>query len=287
MKRSRTDLKSRAKAIGQARRNLLRTGTASARQAALAASRNRGVVYHRYAERPPTHGEVKCVDQVMGDYQDITSWSQFCYASPILQALNGTKVGSGFFNRIGRKIHMKSVEIRLNIRPSATAATQPTLAGQRFPQFRLMIIYDRQPNGAKPTVSDILQCVDFNGAASATPDLLDQINMVNRERFTLLRDKQMTCAPIGSDWHPIYGLWPAYPAENFVIADEGLAAHNQHLYIPLMDLVTEYKDSTGSYTDITTGTLWMLLWNNDINLITEGSNALWCASWTSRLRFRD
>ena len=51
-------------------------------------------------------------------------------------------------NRIGNKVIVKSVHARILISAAPGAATQEVA--------RVMLVYDRQPNGAFPAIGDIL-----------------------------------------------------------------------------------------------------------------------------------
>jgi len=97
--------------------------------------------------------------------------------------VNLIQVGSSMFNRIGRKIEMKS--IRLCGKINTAAVTRATLSPDHA---RIMIIYDRQTNGANPAITDFLQ--DTDQAGTNTTDSFSGINMNNRERFVTIMDKR-------------------------------------------------------------------------------------------------
>lgn len=107
-----------------------------------------------------------------------------------IQALNLIQVGSSMFNRIGRKIEMRSLRLVCNI--NTLNVTRATIS----PQIgRIMVIYDRQTNGANPTLTDFLQDTDQAGGNSAST--LSGLNMNNRERFVTIIDKK-TSLPQGT-----------------------------------------------------------------------------------------
>jgi len=97
-------------------------------------------------------------------------------------ALNLIQAGNSFFNRTGRKINMKSIALHGFINPQAVTGSFSEMYG------RIMIVYDRQTNGALPTLADILQDVDQAGAA--TNSVLADVNLNNRERFAVVADKR-------------------------------------------------------------------------------------------------
>lgn len=92
--------------------------------------------------------------------------------------LNGVAQGADFNQRIGRKITMRSVQIRGLITPQ-DASVSSNLG-------RIMIIYDTQPNGALPAITDVLN------VASST----SMMNLNNRDRFKILMDEQVGCGAV-------------------------------------------------------------------------------------------
>lgn len=89
--------------------------------------------------------------------------------------LNCIPQGASVANRIGNKVMMKSVAFKTNLVASATTL----VCG-----VRLMLVYDRQTNGAFPAIGDILQ----NQPAAATTAFSD-INIANKNRFLIIRDQ--------------------------------------------------------------------------------------------------
>lgn len=87
--------------------------------------------------------------------------------------LNGVAQGSDFNNRIGRKITMKSITVRLVTFCSTLSVS--TL-------IRYFIVLDTQCNAAAATVTDV-----FSGTS---PNMSTYImNLNNRDRFKVLMDK--------------------------------------------------------------------------------------------------
>jgi len=93
--------------------------------------------------------------------------------------INYIRAGSSFCNRIGRKVEMTSVRVSGYFQAIQTAEA-PQLA-------RIMLVYDRQTNGAVPALADIIQSTDQAAANSTT--ILSGMNLNNRDRFTILMDK--------------------------------------------------------------------------------------------------
>lgn len=82
--------------------------------------------------------------------------------------LNGVATGTDFNNRIGRKTVLRSLNIIGHLIPQDSAVAN-TLC-------RLIVVYDQQPNGAAPAITDVLD----------TADSRSQLNLNNRDRFKVL-----------------------------------------------------------------------------------------------------
>lgn len=97
--------------------------------------------------------------------------------SPLL--LNACIAGSQNFNRIGRKINLRSLQIRCVLTP-----TDLTTNAQ---MVRMLLVYDRQTNGAAPTYADVIKSQNIAGTTSSLAG--DMVNLDNRDRFEIIRDK--------------------------------------------------------------------------------------------------
>ena len=92
--------------------------------------------------------------------------------------LNGVATGTDYNTRIGREVTMTSYYNRLFI----SDITNVQLV-------RCMLVYDKQPIGALPAITDILQ---YNNANSPN-------NLNNRDRFVVVSDKVYTISPQGTE----------------------------------------------------------------------------------------
>lgn len=91
-------------------------------------------------------------------------------------------VGSTINQRIGRKVHVKSLRIR------GTVGTAPTTTGATYPpcQVRLLLVQDTQTNATQLNSEDVMQ-------APATATALAAVNsrqaLTQLGRFRVLKDK--------------------------------------------------------------------------------------------------
>lgn len=95
--------------------------------------------------------------------------------------LNRLITGTGVQNFLGNQISVKSVSYRVELNlPSASADQVPTSG-------RVVLLWDKQPNGTLPTFSTIFQ----------TNSYLAYINNNYRDRFVVLRNDQFSLSPNG------------------------------------------------------------------------------------------
>lgn len=174
---------------------------------------------------------------------DLSSTAQLIAAqtTATVTLLNGIDDGATSSTRIGRRVNLVSLTYRFSGSMAATTAGGSPI--------RLLIVYDRQPNGATPAITDIV--------------ILDTIsstmNLANSKRFKVLVDD---CSQqIGT-------------------------AGPQSFYISgfrRLNLDMEFNDnSTATITSIQEGAIFAIVWQNG-NLITANpTNSL-----ITRIRFTD
>lgn len=97
--------------------------------------------------------------------------------------------GSGSFNRIGRKVTLTS--LRLKVRLSFTSAL--TAGFLRGASCRMVVVWDKQPQGVLPTFDTIFGRTVQNGTESTQYN--DPLKYDNTSRFRVLRDCVITQNP--------------------------------------------------------------------------------------------
>lgn len=199
-------------------------------------------------------GEIKTVDIA----QTVNSFRTIAAVSGIL--LNGCTAGASYYNRIGAKIRMKSIQFKANVTNAATA-----IEGI----LRWLIVYDKQTNGVMPAITDILETRDFSGTATTT--IYSCLKTENRERFEIVRDKT---------WHS-----PSVTNTGGVLTNLSFPSDDDEMefseFLKLKSRKTCYKASTGAVGDITTGGLYMFC------LISGAADQSWSITTATRLRFYD
>lgn len=122
-----------------------------------------------YRRALPASVERKVVDTASAQYA--------CDTTGSVTALNLVATGTDINNRIGRKVMLKSVQVRGTVYPVDDA----TQSGSS----RVMVVYDAQPNpSAIATITDILQASEGDSYQ----------NLNNRDRFKVLADYHL---PVG------------------------------------------------------------------------------------------
>lgn len=162
--------------------------------------------------------------------------------------VNLVRQGPTFYQRIGNKIHMRSLSITFT---PAVATSNGVI------NLRYMVVYDKQPNGAFPALTDVLQINDAGNVVFHS-----SMNITNRSRFSILRDKLMTFSTI--------------ERSSAIVKDYIKLNHD-----------TEFKANGGTIGDIATGALFFIAFVDWY----DGSNKLSCSpqsaygSILARLRY--
>lgn len=200
--------------------------------------------------------EIKAIDIV-----ETTSPMITAATGPTVVLLNGVQTGAGFFNRVGSRIEMKNLHFRGVVTNIATGVQS---------LGRIIIIYDRQPTGALPTWTTMFQNRDQVGTATTTG--LAEINLDNRDRFTVLRDYQLFLPSVSNAAGVLTNQ--AFPGMDNV--------YDVNLFIKMKQLVAHFKSSSNPTTiaDIATGALYAVF-------VDENQDSKWQVKWNARLRYSD
>lgn len=116
---------------------------------------------------------------------DVSSPSTPSTALPTFSSgvlLNGLATGTSASDRIGRKIIMKSIFLRYAYQLQST-----TTGGS---PLRILVVYDKQANGAAPAITDILLTDNFSS----------NNNLSNRDRFVTLMDHMTDVVSVGNNY---------------------------------------------------------------------------------------
>lgn len=231
--------------------------------------------------KPGKGGEVKTLDTLfqgnntgVGYTVDTNPAMQLsCWDDPAShQIVNGVQQGTHIAARIGNKIKLKSMRIRLilNEKPD------PGVSDLYFNSVRVLVLYDRQPNGAYNTNAQVLNSVGQTGSLGNNANT-DSLNPTYFDRYVILMDKWMVTPPVAAVGTSITTATSIGPTaiESFKI-DE---------YIKLKGLETVFSGTSSPMTigNIQTGALIIMTKGTNPNNATTG----WQLFGTCRLRFWD
>lgn len=195
----------------------------------------------------------------------------FSSTAPSLALLNGLSVGNNFYQRVGRQVVLHSLRVKGYVVP-----TRGNAAAVNNQSARILVVYDRQPNGVLPNNQDIIQGIDSLGGTTFDADQHPNLN--NRERFLILRDDFFMLMPLG-----INGANSANNYNYSVDPASNGSLHHIDWYIPLKGLKMQFGGDTNAISSIQTGALY--LWT----FSTGDTNATsaWAFFGSARLRYVD
>lgn len=188
------------------------------------------------------------------------------------------ELGSDYNQRIGRKCIIKSMYLKLFAQPFFFSAPSNNafLNSTSVPQteFRVLVVYDTNPNGILPTVSDILQPV-----GAGAPATLSFINMNNRDRFRIILDKFVQFAGFSNLRFADYNAEIQYYHNSL----GNTTKFNLKKYKKMNSEVIFNSTSNGTIGDISSGALYLVQLSSE----TDASNhyAVSEANW--RIRYDD
>nr|WAE43108.1 MAG: capsid protein [Cressdnaviricota sp.] len=214
-------------------------------------------------------GEIKSVDIINPNPNAQSSSSVATPATFPLNStvsitlLNGITIGSSAWNRVGRKLSLKSVHLVMNpIIVNASTAVQ---------YARIAIVYDKQTNGALPSYDDMFRDNINASTDCSTSSVVFSyagINLNNRDRFEIIADKRF--------------MFPSSDTANFINTSQQLQCYEY--FYKLGDRETHYKadSAPGVIGDVATGSLLLVTWGN----VAAGSEA-YGVQIHARIRYTD
>jgi hypothetical protein len=212
--------------------------------------------FNRVLRSTRTGGEIKIVDTIQGAGNITLNLN----TTAVLDAMNLVQSGSAFYQRVGRRIEMQSLHIYGFLNQTGNVAAEGFA--------RIIVLYDRQANGAVPAYATVMANYDQSG--TSTSSVYSGLNPDERERFLVLADLKITTPQTTS----------TVPGST----DGTSATYKIDRYIRLSGLTTHFKaDSVPAVIgDIATGAL-LLIGVGDKASGDEGWNAV--LSW--RIRYKD
>lgn len=142
--------------------------------------------------RPSSAGrtdELKGVDTLLTQAGPIVSTTS---TNDNIVCVNLVAPGTGSFNRVGRKIFMKN--LRLRVCALYTYGQANTTSNITFPLMRCVVVYDRQTNGSIPTW--VTMFATKNQAGSEDGNVIGPLSYDGTRRFVTLMDEIVEARPV-------------------------------------------------------------------------------------------
>jgi len=116
------------------------------------------------------------------NYDNQTAVTEVNTASPFIASMTSSIAeGVTQINRVGAKILLKSLELELN---ATLAGGTTTLSGVQSAIMDVLVVWDKQPDGAVPSVGSILVSTSTNLTFGNT-NQLDRFVVLRRKTFAL------------------------------------------------------------------------------------------------------
>lgn len=179
---------------------------------------------------------------------DVTQAQTDVPAAGAFTLLSGVAQGDDFNERVGRKIIIKSLLIRIAF--SSVADTSAPIGDT----IRMLVFQDLQTNGAAPGLTDVLSGIEP----------FDPMNLNNRERFRVLIDKMVSL--------------PANAYAAGALSTGSPTPKSMKLYKKL-NTQQVFSGTGNTVASIATGSIYMLLLANNDNVSTS--------QFSTRIRFLD
>ena len=174
-------------------------------------------------------------------YLDVTQASTASVSAGALTLLTGCATGDGPSNREGTQIYVKSIQVRARIEFNSGDASAGAI--------RMVLVQDKQSNGAAPNVSDI-----YSIPVLGPIDALRNLN--GRKRFKILSDN------------------------TWIVSQNGTPGYQYDIYLKKPITVQYNAGNTGTVADISTNALYLLVCSD------QAANGPYCAFY-SRVRYTE
>lgn len=161
--------------------------------------------------------------------------------------INEIAEGTAINQRVGRKVQLGTFSIKYTLNSPGDYSSSTV---------RLIVVFDKQPNGTQMTAADIFQ----QSLYPATSFL----NLGNRQRFVVLKDKKFSVNPVDSSH--IY-------------------SHTGSFGLNLKKFDTTYNNTGGTIGNIGTGALYMIVCGSSPHAGLPATKPTFSYIW--RLRYYD
>ena len=215
--------------------------------------------------RPARAGETKGMDTDISVLSIVSTTN----TNANIGVLNLVQQGAGAWNRVGRKIHAKSVRIKGVVNFSSA----PTLATGILSQcaFRMILVWDKQPSGSAIPSFDTIFGITAQDGTESCPDITCPLRYDNMDRFRILKDWFISPPSI-----PLAATGTAPNTFHPVNFDE-------YTKLPMLESVYSGQSQPMTIADVSTGALYLIMRQTS----NSGTASQVTFDGIARLRYRD
>lgn len=158
--------------------------------------------------------------------------------------VNLVQQGAGSWNRVGRKLHLKSLRLKgvvqFTINPSATTGTAV------LPGYRCIVVWDKQPSGTAIPAFDQIFGITAQDGTETCPTITCPPRYDNMDRFRIMKDM-------------------FYDAPNLALSAIGTGPNtavniemDEYISLPSLETVFSGQSAPMTIADISTGALYVI-----------------------------
>jgi hypothetical protein len=190
--------------------------------------------------------------------------------------LNGMAQGVDYYQRVGRKVILKSIMLK------GSVTVEPTGNGNVIPlasmSCRVSVVYDAQSNGTLPSYADIYQSVDSVGTTTNTT--FSGVNLNNRDRFKILKDWTMELRP-----KALQSLVAGVPTTGNFVTDPGFHSTKNLKWYKKLNQEMIFGDVADTIGSIQTGSLLLVIQSDGGGTVANSADPY--LDMQCRIRFAD
>lgn len=182
--------------------------------------------------------------------------------------LNLVQQGAGSWNRVGRKIHSKSLRIVGNLQITSAPTVATGVGSENL--IRMVVVWDQQPSGGSIPTFDTIFGITAQDGTESTPDVTCPPRYDNMDRFRVLKDCTYSNRPA------FVSSLGSGPASNAVIPID------EYLKLSGQETVFSGQSNPMTIADISTGAIYVYFRTLNNQAFTTG-----LVDAIARLRYTD
>lgn len=218
--------------------------------------------------RPMKQGEKKGMDTPLGLSPVIATTS----TNGSIQVMNLIQMGTGSWNRVGRKAYLQSLRIKATA--SCSQAPETTTNNWFDNQLRMIVVWDRQPSGGAIPSFDTMFGTTVQDGTEAS-NIKSAVKFDNMDRFKVLKE----CV-FSANVDAVTAI--AGGSANTIVKQVNI---DEYIKLGGKECVFSGQSNPMTIADISTGALY-IVWRATVNT-TPSNWGIESASSFARLRYTD